>query len=698
MMPNTNTPYNPAAHSTPTTLLPEEVFGYIDVVTLADIHRYLRESEAQDDIDLAAWIQENYLYGVEKDQPTATIRTAQGFAQLDRAYRRVRSLTNKAQDKWPFFDRNFKEMSSATVRNNARGEAAPGVLYPIEKTHKALTAVEQLGASTVSNTSSAPGLQVPFVSVKPSRHQLCRQEEARPAQQNPVLPPSNLPATPAQQQAGEKDSVHSQNLAQEISMCMDTITDASSREMIQPELPQPAATSIRRTRDAADDVKLETPSTSPSSHSKLNDNDSKADPIRDAGGGKVRGPNGRYLSKDDDLSSLKKIKKPKGKGGRPSLKSSDQNHLMTMDGSSDKPDELSTGDEDVSVEVQTPSTPPPDQKIEEQNKSNAAATIAVLDTTSPLAAKDGTENQATSLAASTPAYLLAAEADPVPSNLDRLPPNSRRAIKRKSEPVVQEGERKRGRYGGIVGRPRKSEQRENRQGAEENDLTQDHGENGTDSLPQMTTRRSARQSAAAHLDTPKADEPTSEHDKKDSKLLKKGVTAETSPSNESMTTAEDKTMGGMEEKDTATIHKNTSTPARKPKKKGTRSSAEPSTRKRSAKTPKPDLLKMGLEKTTPVPVKKSSTDIEKNGTTPTSSDSTGVIMFNGTKETHTGYLELFARLTTGQGIIEIPIPTDQLNSDEAKMIEKYAEWNAQPDAVPVPYGQFRQIFSFAKKD
>lgn len=155
MMPNTNTPYSPTAHSTPTTLLPEEVFGYIDVVTLADIHRYLRESEAQDDIDLAAWIQENYLYGVEKDQPTATIRTAQGFAQLDRAYRRVRSLTNKAQDKWPFFDRNFKEMSSATVRNNARGEAAPGVLYPIEKMQKASTAVEQLDASSVSNSKSS---------------------------------------------------------------------------------------------------------------------------------------------------------------------------------------------------------------------------------------------------------------------------------------------------------------------------------------------------------------------------------------------------------------------------------------------------------------------------------------------------------------------------------------------------------------
>lgn len=697
MMPNTNTPYSPTAHSTPTTLLPEEVFGYIDVVTLADIHRYLRESEAQDDIDLAAWIQENYLYGVEKDQPTATIRTAQGFAQLDRAYRRVRSLTNKAQDKWPFFDRNFKEMSSATVRNNARGEAAPGVLYPIEKMQKASTAVEQLDASSVSNT---PGLQVPFASVKPSRHQLCRQQETCPAQRNSALLPFNLPATPAQQQAREKISVHSKNLAQEMSTCTDTTTDTNSREMIEPELPQPAATSIERMRDAengmdqaaVDDVKIETPSTSPSSHSKLNDDDSKTDPVRDAGGGKVRGPNGRYLSRDDDLSSLKKIKKPRGKGGRPSLKSSDQNHAMTMDESSDKPEELSTGDVGVFVEVQTLSTPPPDQKIEEQNKDDAPATLGVLDT------KDGTENQVTSLTESTPAYLLAAEADPVLSNLDRLPPNSRRAIKRKSEPVVQEGERKRGRYGGIVGRPRKSEQRENLQGAQGNNLPLVYGEHEADSLPQMTTRRSARQSAAANLDTSKADEPTSEHDKKDLELLEKELTGGTSPSNESMTAVEDKTIRGIEEKDMATIQKNTSTPARKSKKKGARSSAEPSTRKRTAKTPKPDLLKMGLERTAPVPATALSTDMEKDGITPTSSDSAGFMTVNGSKKTYSGHVELFARLTTGHGVIEFPIPTDQLNSNEAKMVEKYAEWNAQPDAVPVPYDQFRQIFSFAKKD
>jgi len=150
MAPSSGIPYNPADHATSHALLPEEVFGHIDVATLTNIHLYLRESELQDDIELATWVQENYLYGVEKDQATAMIRTAQGFAQLDRAFRRVRSLTNKAQDKWPFFDRNFKQMSSATVRNNARGEAAPGVMYPIDATQRALSAAKQ------SLTPSAP--------------------------------------------------------------------------------------------------------------------------------------------------------------------------------------------------------------------------------------------------------------------------------------------------------------------------------------------------------------------------------------------------------------------------------------------------------------------------------------------------------------------------------------------------------------
>lgn len=109
-------------------MLPEEVYGFVDLRTLSDIYRCLCESAAEDDIDLAAWVKEHYLYE-PIDHDGRSIRTSEAFSQLDRAYRRVRSLTNKAQDKWPFFDRYWKTMPTAIVRNNSRGEAAPGILF-----------------------------------------------------------------------------------------------------------------------------------------------------------------------------------------------------------------------------------------------------------------------------------------------------------------------------------------------------------------------------------------------------------------------------------------------------------------------------------------------------------------------------------------------------------------------------------------
>jgi hypothetical protein len=66
-------------------------------------------------------------------------------------------------------------------------------------------------------------------------------------------------------------------------------------------------------------------------HAEIENDDSKMDSIRVAGGGKVRGPNGRYLPKDDVLPIPKKTKKPKGKGGRPSLKSALQSKFTAHD-------------------------------------------------------------------------------------------------------------------------------------------------------------------------------------------------------------------------------------------------------------------------------------------------------------------------------------------------------------------------------
>ncbi|USP80649.1 hypothetical protein yc1106_07923 [Curvularia clavata] len=704
MGPSPNIPYNPSAQGAPPTLLPEEVFGHIDVATLADIHRYLRESEAQDDIDLAAWIQDNYLYSIEKDQATAIIRTSHGFAQLDRAYRRVRSLTNKAQDKWPFFDKNFKEMSSATVRNNARGEAAPGVLYPIDSPQRATPSTQQLGTAPVSNgldapDASSPKLQTPFVPVKPSGDQGYKQQCIGLAPQTPAP----LPSPPIQRPGSETRSIHSENSAKDHSNCSEMNAEVENRATIGSEERQPMASSVEAMHDseigvahaAIKDIGTESPSATEAVLSGIDGEDVKPDHIRDAGRGKVRGPNGQYLPKDKVLPSGKKAKKPKGKGGKSSMKSVQPSGMDTVQSSPEKPD-------NIFVQVQTPSTPPPDQKAGDQSATTAAHMLAVTDTTPPLTAVNEAENRMVSLAAPTPAYLLAAEAEAVPSNLDRLPPSSRKGIKRKSETTVQEGERKRGKYGGIVGRPRKSEQREARKGVDEQGLKTE-----TESSLQMTTRRSARRSAVSNLDAPQSAEATEDAAGNDSEQAKNQETAEDTSINEKIAETEDVTMGGTEE-NTTTGHNDTSTPARNSRKKGARSSADaqpPSaTPKNKHATNGPgQRLKLNLDKTRlaslGVQDVTSRKDMENKASPSITAAPEGIKKTNGRKKTHhAGHVELFARLTTSNGTIEVPVPADQLNSDEISMLEKYAEWNAQPNAAPVPYDQFRQIVSFAKKD
>jgi hypothetical protein len=106
--------------------LPDHVDGFIDLKTLKDIHHYLNESTLEDDLTLAAWIKKHYLYEPIKSEGRI-INTTEGFLKLHTAYTRVQSLTNKAQDKWPFFDRNWKSMTAKTVRKNGQGEAALGV-------------------------------------------------------------------------------------------------------------------------------------------------------------------------------------------------------------------------------------------------------------------------------------------------------------------------------------------------------------------------------------------------------------------------------------------------------------------------------------------------------------------------------------------------------------------------------------------
>jgi hypothetical protein len=126
MAPSAITQYNPSGGNSPFMALPEHVEGIIDVRTLADIHNFLSQSENDDDQHLAKWVGKEYLYEPLIDEGRQ-IRTTEGFAKLDKAYRRVRQLTGKAQDKWPFFDRNWKTMPSAVVKNLSIDESSPGV-------------------------------------------------------------------------------------------------------------------------------------------------------------------------------------------------------------------------------------------------------------------------------------------------------------------------------------------------------------------------------------------------------------------------------------------------------------------------------------------------------------------------------------------------------------------------------------------
>jgi hypothetical protein len=110
-----------------------------------------------------------------------------------------------------------------------------------------------------------------------------------------------------------------------------------------------------------------------------------------------------------------------------------------------------------------------------------------------------------------PFSILAAEAEAIPSNLDRLPPNLFRKNKRKTDSVAQRGQNKRtrGSRGGLVGRPRKSEYpviasgQETSGTAEEATASEDRLEKTSPSPQQMSNRRTTRRSTAvAPPDTP----------------------------------------------------------------------------------------------------------------------------------------------------------------------------------------------------
>lgn len=109
--------------------LPEHVDGFIDLGILIDIQTCLSESKFEDDRTLGTWVKANYLQEpINLSKETARpIRNSEGFINLDKAYRRARTLTGKAQDKWPFLNKDWKKLSATLIKNAILGDAAMGV-------------------------------------------------------------------------------------------------------------------------------------------------------------------------------------------------------------------------------------------------------------------------------------------------------------------------------------------------------------------------------------------------------------------------------------------------------------------------------------------------------------------------------------------------------------------------------------------
>ncbi|KAF1844628.1 uncharacterized protein K460DRAFT_335547 [Cucurbitaria berberidis CBS 394.84] len=698
MVPSSNTPYNPSDNSAPFMVLPEHVFGFVDLKTLADIHQYLRESEAEEDIILANWVKDNYLYE-PIDQGGRTIRTTEGFQNLDKAYRRVRSLTNKAQDKWPFFDRSWKSMPSATVRNNARGEAAPGVSLLGMNCEPRASRVTNGFDTTKHGDSPAPQLQVPFGRKQPSRY--C----PRPSQQTPIPLPANSKkqAKPEDQSDSinqptplkelEAEQEHEEQSEANSPQELPTSTDIFSGSKIQAmPLSKPAPNDepemVRAVSEVSSSEPLDVITMSDQPELSI---ESEAEGLRDAGGGKVRGPNGRYLPKD---KSSPASAKPRGKSGSARVKDvKNMKSLAPMRTTLTEARHMSRAstDDDVLVYVQSPSPSSQDNELENSLSAQAAPTLKADTPTSIIASgndrptdraansdpnnhthfHNGTSNS------STPSRILAAEAEAVASNLDRLPPGlARGPNKRKSEPLSQQGPRKRG-------RPRKSEQimcsdQKADKGTEEN-TQQSSSQDATEKqTPRMTTRRTTRHSAATISNAPKEGEKPAEEDvdmggidipREDIRTPRQDITprVDTKPKSSVDTSPRVDLMTG---EDTNAGHEGPSAN---------------------------DLLAIGLSKTSS-PVQRSEprqpTVIVQpmNGTT----DDTPA---NVPDPTHTpGHVEYFARVHTfNGGVIEIPIVAEKVDNGENELIRKYAEWMGQEGGMDISFKQFRSIFGFAKR-
>lgn len=360
-------------------------------------------------------------------------------------------------------------------------------------------------------------------------------------------------------------------------------------------------------------------------------------------------------------------------------------------------------DEEVSVNNVSPALDTAGDMIAVIDRSvSESQSNGFQDDPSPQSMLDTSLTELPSALSSSPAspgltysYTLAAESDPVPSNLDRLPPGSRLNKKRKSEAAAQEGPRRK------RGRPLKAEQPK-MQGVKDTAkkaAAQPSAAPAADAtvaqeVSRVSTRRTTRRSVAAKLEETTRVKP-----------------APKQPSPEKQSTQaehdENETMVDVDDADASAGHKASPTvpgPVKAPSPRLTRAKAvnsneNPSKLNLFALDDEPkvaetvDPLSLGLGKTGPLlkrsEIKKPATSKLTNGTTPASSMDSATAIQSGTK------IDFFARVQTSTGMAEVPMTANDLQ-DDVKMIHKYAEWT-EKEGMEITYHAFKSIFGLAKK-
>jgi hypothetical protein len=301
-------------------------------------------------------------------------------------------------------------------------------------------------------------------------------------------------------------------------------------------------------------------------------------------------------------------------------------------------------------------------------------------------------------------YTLAAEADPVSSNLDRLPPSSLRRHKRKSEPAPTSNlpPRKRG-------RPRKdqtqkpSDQPTEKEAVNETPALQEE-KVVEEEVPRMTTRRTTRRSTVANTDTAAPVKDSTEM-LPDEQLK--------------VTEDEEQTMVDVDDVDN-TAGRKASLPEPVVGKPSKRTPAKrqdtyigPSQPTAFVSTDLPhepdvDLLELGLRKTGP-PSKRSEPrkpaisqlEINKPASAPvsapqlTNGTTNGVVTNPSPSTSGSVRVEYFARVHTSMGVMEAGIESDKID-EEMNLVRDWADL-METEGAQLPFKLYKSIYAKANK-